>query len=82
MQNVFRRCVKIIIPDVSNTHLVTSFGVRMRNPINDKGEWIGWTDEEVTEHLSSLRGDESKMVLKEDTHKEVSGGKKKLMNEE
>ncbi len=82
MQNVFRRCVKIIIPDVSNTHLVTSFGVRMRNPINEKGEWIGWTDGEVTEHLSSLRGEKPEMVLKENTHKEVSGGKNKLMDKE
>ena len=74
MQNVFRKCFKIIIPDVPNTNLVTSFGVRMRNPINEKGEWIGWTDEEVVNHLSSLRGVEPKKVLKEDTYKEVSGG--------
>lgn len=82
MYNVFRRCIKIIVPDVSNTHLVTSVGVRMRIPINEKGEWIGWTDKEVTEHLSSLRGEKPEMTLKEDTHKEVSGGKNKLMDKE
>jgi hypothetical protein len=74
MQNVFRRCVKIIVPDVYNTHLVTSVGVRMRNPINEKGEWIGWTNEEVAEHLSSLNGGKHNIIVKEENPKEPPGG--------
>lgn len=56
MLDVVKRYIKSFVPVVRNSHLVTSAGVRMRNPINEKGEWIGWTAEEVAEHLSSLRG--------------------------
>lgn len=53
--NVITKTVKRIVPVVPDTFFYTSLGVRMRNPINKKGEWIGWTAEEVAEHLQSVR---------------------------
>jgi hypothetical protein len=41
-------------PFLSSTHLVTSLGVRMRKPIDKNGMWIGWTAEEVAEHLAAV----------------------------
>lgn len=41
-------------PFLSSTHLVTSLGVRMRKPYDKNGMWIGWTAEEVAEHLASV----------------------------
>jgi len=40
---------------LSDTHLVTSLGVRMRNPIQKNGRWIGWTENEVAAHLESVK---------------------------
>jgi hypothetical protein len=36
-------------------YIVTSLGVRMRNPTDKDGKWIGWTGEEVAEHLQSVK---------------------------
>jgi hypothetical protein len=54
MLNAVKRTVKSTIDILSDTHLVTSLGVRMRKPIDKNGMWIGWTAEEVAEHLSSV----------------------------
>jgi hypothetical protein len=35
--------------------LITSLGVKMRNPFTTDGLWRGWTDEEVANHLQSVR---------------------------
>jgi hypothetical protein len=46
--------VKSIPKEVpKNDSIITSLGVRMRNPIKN-GLWIGWTGEEVAEHLASI----------------------------
>lgn len=81
MLNAIKRTVKSGIDVLSDTHLVTSLGVRMRKPYDKNGMWIGWTGEEVAEHLASVRNysatlplKEPKTPLKENTHKEVSGG--------
>lgn len=37
------------------THIITEAGVKMRVPYNEKGEWIGWTAEEVAAHLFSYK---------------------------
>lgn len=58
--NIIRRTFNIPMP-----HIITSAGVRMRNPINNKGEWIGWTDEEVAMHLSTYRQHENNIPVKE-----------------
>ena len=75
MFDVIKRSIKSIVPILSDTHMVTSLGVRMRKPIDKNGLWIGWTGEEVAEHLSAVRKytiphKEIKKTLKED----VSGG--------
>lgn len=33
---------------------ITTRGVKMRNPINKNGLWIGWTAEETANHLASI----------------------------
>jgi hypothetical protein len=33
---------------------ITSRGVKMRNPIDRNGLWIGWTTEETANHLASI----------------------------
>ena len=56
MQNVCK--VNTVVRRVSNIYkpyFITSLGVKMRNPINQKGEWIGWTGEEVAAHLSACK---------------------------
>lgn len=72
MLDVIKRYIKSFVPVLRNSHLVTSAGVRMRNPINERGEWIGWTAEEVAEHLSSLNGGKHNIIVKEDKPKEPS----------
>jgi hypothetical protein len=47
------------------TPIVTSAGIKMRSPFNHKGEWIGWTPEEVASHLSSMHQYKSNIPLKE-----------------
>lgn len=82
MLNAVKRTIKSSIDVLSDTHLVTSLGVRMRKPIDKNGMWIGWSDVETAEHLDSVRKyaitqnplKEEKKVLKENTHKEYSGG--------
>ena len=51
VKNVF----KPFSPVIYNPYQTTSLGVRIRNPINEKGEWIGWTAEEVAAHLQAVR---------------------------
>jgi hypothetical protein len=82
MLNAIKRTVKSSVDVLSDTHLVTSLGVRMRKPIDKNGMWIGWTDVEVAEHFNSVNKyttintphKEEKEVLKENTHKGYSGG--------
>jgi hypothetical protein len=47
------------------TPIVTLAGVKMQNPFNHKGEWIGWTEKEVATHLSSMHQYKSNIPLKE-----------------
>jgi len=54
MLNAIKGTVKSTVSVLSDTHLVTSLGVRMRKPIDKNGMWIGWTAEEVAEHLASV----------------------------
>ena len=79
MLNAVKRTIKSTLDVLSDTHLVTSLGVRMRTPIDKNGMWIGWTDVEVAEHLDSVKKystitvphKEEKVV---DKPKPVSGG--------
>lgn len=49
------------------------YGIKIRKPINDKGEWVGWSKEEVIAHLSSFKDPkplkEKFLALKEKLHK-------------
>jgi len=73
MINAVKRHIKSVVSVLSDTHLVTSLGVRMRKPIDKNGMWIGWTDVETAEHLDSVKKyttiqslpKEEKIVLKE-----------------
>ena len=56
------------------TPIITSAGVTMRNPTNNKGEWIGWTGEEVAAHLSSVDQYKSTIPLKEPLKENKNGG--------
>ena len=47
--------IKAIINNINKSYIVTSLGVRMRNPTDKNGKWIGWTAEEVVAHLNSCR---------------------------
>ena len=40
---------------ISDKPIITSLGVKMRKPFNKEGKWIGWTSDEVAEHLSATR---------------------------
>jgi len=56
MQNVCK--VNTVIRRVSTIYkpyIITSLGVKMRNPTNKEGLWIGWTGEEVAAHLSACQ---------------------------
>ena len=35
--------------------IITTLGVKMRNPMDINGKWIGWTKEEVQKHLDSVK---------------------------
>lgn len=54
LRNV-KNAFKPFTPLIYAPYQITSLGVRMRNPINEKGEWIGWTAEEVAAHLQAVR---------------------------
>jgi hypothetical protein len=54
LKNV-KNAFKPFVPLVYVPYQTTSLGVRIRNPINRKGEWIGWTTEEVAAHLQAVR---------------------------
>jgi len=54
MKNV-TKVIKPIVSTVSNTKLVTHIKLPMRKPYNEKGEWIGWTNEEVMNHLKTYK---------------------------
>jgi hypothetical protein len=41
--------------NLPRTPIITSAGVKMRNPFNHKGEWIGWTENEVAAHFASIK---------------------------
>jgi hypothetical protein len=41
-------------PKVYKEFFITSRGVKMRNPIDKNGLWIGWTAEETANHLSTI----------------------------
>lgn len=45
---------KPFTPVIYNPTQITSLGVLMRNPINKKGEWIGWTAEEMAAHFKAV----------------------------
>jgi len=55
VKNVFKPLTKLVY----NPYQTTSLGVRMRKPFNEKGEWIGWTAEEVAAHLQAVRSHSS-----------------------
>lgn len=40
---------------VDKGYFITSVGVKMRNPIDKNGLWIGWTAEETANHLASIK---------------------------
>lgn len=42
------------ITQVNKDYFITSAGVKMRNPIDKNGLWIGWTAEEIANHLASI----------------------------
>jgi hypothetical protein len=41
-------------PKVYKESFITTRGVKMRNPIDKNGLWIGWTAEETANHLASI----------------------------
>jgi hypothetical protein len=41
-------------PKVYKEFFITSRGVKMRNPIDKNGLWIGWTAEETANHLATI----------------------------
>jgi len=51
-------------PDVYKEFSITSRGVKMRNPIDRNGLWIGWTAEEVANHLGSISGGNNQLGKK------------------
>jgi hypothetical protein len=63
-----KRIVSVVKPPI-----ITSLGVKMRNPFNEKGEWIGWTAEEIAAHFASVNQYKSTIPLKE-PHKENKNG--------
>jgi len=52
--NGITKYIKYFNHFLSPTHYTTSLGVRMRNPFDKNGMWIGWTNEEVAEHFSAV----------------------------
>lgn len=48
VKNVFNK------PKEYKDFFITSRGVKMRNPIDRNGLWIGWTAEETINHLASI----------------------------
>jgi hypothetical protein len=66
--NNIRRIIGLHRPPI-----VTSAGVKMRNPYNEKGEWIGWTDEEVATHFSSIEKYKSIIPHKEPLKENKNG---------
>ena len=63
VSEVINRLRRIV--NLPRTPIVTSAGVKMRNPFNHKGEWIGWTSEEVANHFSSINYFKSNIPIKE-----------------
>jgi len=43
------------VVEVYKPTIITNLGVKMRNPVDKNGQWIGWTKDEVKNHLSSIR---------------------------
>jgi hypothetical protein len=52
MQNVITK-IKTIVKTY-NPNIITSLGVRIRNPFDEKGYWVGWSTEEIAEHFSAV----------------------------
>jgi uncharacterized protein YfaP (DUF2135 family) len=52
-KNAFSQLVKQLKNNYIS-HTTTPLGVTMRNPIDVDGKWIGWTSEEVANHLQSV----------------------------
>lgn len=48
------------ITQVNKDYFITSVGVKMRNPIDKNGLWIGWTVEETVNHLASIKSQSGK----------------------
>lgn len=48
------------ITQVDKDYFITSVGVKMRNPIDKNGLWIGWTIEENVNHLASIKSQSGK----------------------
>jgi hypothetical protein len=44
-----------IIKTIYIPHIITSLGVRMQNPMDENGRWIGWLQRDIDKHLQSVR---------------------------
>jgi hypothetical protein len=52
--SVISRIKNIFNKPTYKEFFITSRGVKMRNPIDKNGLWIGWTVEETANHLSTI----------------------------
>jgi hypothetical protein len=55
VSSLINRIKNILNKPINKDYFITSRGVKMRNPIDKNGLWIGWTAEETASHLASIR---------------------------
>jgi hypothetical protein len=52
---VITKYVKSVLPVLPRPSVVSDVIIPLRKPFDEKGRWIGWTDEEVERHLVYIR---------------------------
>jgi hypothetical protein len=52
---VITKYVKPVLSVLPRTSLVSDVIIPLRKPFDEKGRWIGWTEEEVKRHLEYIR---------------------------
>ena len=52
---VITKYVKSVLPVLHRPSVVADVFIPLKKPFDEKGRWIGWTDEEVKRHLEYIR---------------------------
>lgn len=52
---VITKYLKPVLPILPRPSVVRDVIIPLRKPLDEKGRWIGWTDEEVKRHLEYIR---------------------------